>query len=311
MAAGAGGVAVGVHTTQFAIRDPEIGLYEPLLRFARDCFDESDVNRDEPLVRVAGICGPTDQAVAEASLAQDLGFHTGLLNLGAMRGADLDTLIAHCRSVADAIPVFGFYLQPSMNGCNLPYAFWRRFAEIENVAAVKIAAFDRYQTIDVVRALAESGRDEIALYTGNDDNIVMDLVTPYRFVVDGQIVERRFAGGLLGHWAVWTSRAADLLRRSHEIVASGGPVPVDMIAENISVTDANAVLFDAANEFVGSIAGVHEVLHRQGLLEGIWCLNPNEGLSPGQSEEIDRIYHSYAGMTDDVFVAQHLDEWLA
>ena len=311
VAAGAGGVAVGVHTTQFAIRDPQVGLYEPLLKMARDAFDEDDAGRDEPLVRVAGICGTTDRAVAEASLAADLGYHAGLLNLGAMRDADLDTLIAHCKKVAEAIPVFGFYLQPSVGGCNLPHAFWRRFADIENVVAIKIAAFNRYQTIDVVRGLAESGRRDIALYTGNDDNIVMDLVTPYRFMVDGQIVQRRFVGGLLGHWAVWTSKAVDLLRRSHEVVASGETIPVDMTAENVSVTDANAVLFDAANEFAGCIPGVHEVLRRQGLLEGAWCLNPNEVLSPGQSEQIDRIYRSYPGMTDDRFVAQHLDEWLA
>jgi hypothetical protein len=311
VAAGAGGVAVGVHTTQFAIRDPQIGLHEPLLKLARQTFDESDAGRDEPLVRVAGICGTTDQAVAEASLAADLGFHTGLLNLGAMRDADLDTLIAHCKKVADAIPVFGFYLTSDIGGRDLPHAFWRRFADIENVVAIKIAAFNRYQTIDVVRGLAESGREDIVLYTGNDDNIVMDLVTPYRFVVDGQIVQRRFVGGLLGHWAVWTSKAVDLLRRSHEVVASGESIPVEMTAENVSVTDANAVLFDAANEFAGAIPGVHEVLRRQGLLEGIWCLNPNEGLSPGQSDEIDRIYRSYPGMTDDAFVAKHLDEWLA
>jgi len=310
-AAGAGGVAVGVHTTQFAIRDPRIGLYEPLLKLARRAFDEADAGRDEPLVRVAGICGTTDQAVAEASLAADLGFHAGLLNLGAMRDADLDTLIAHCKKVADAVPVFGFYLQPCVGGCNLPHAFWRRFAEIENVVAIKIAAFNRYQTIDVVRGLAESGRRDIALYTGNDDNIVMDLVTPYRFVVEGQIVEQRFVGGLLGHWAVWTSKAVDLLRRCHEVAASGGPIPVEMAAENVCVTGANAVLFDAANDFAGCIPGVHEVLRRQGLLEGAWCLDPNEVLSPGQSDQIDRICRSYPGMTDDEFVAQHLDEWLA
>jgi hypothetical protein len=311
VAAGSGGLAVGVHTSQFAIRDPAIGLYEPLLKLAGETLDEADAGRDEPLVRVAGICGTTDSAVAEASLAGDLGYHAGLLNLGAMRDADLDTLIAHCEKVADAIPVFGFYLQPGVGGCNLPHAFWRRFADIENVVAIKIAAFNRYQTIDVVRGLAESGRQDIALYTGNDDSIVMDLVTPYRFVVDGQIVERRFVGGLLGHWAVWTSKAVDLLRRSHQVVASGEPIPVEMTAENVSVTDANAVLFDAANAFAGCIPGVHEVLRRQGLLEGAWCLNPKEVLSPGQSQEIDRICRSYPGMTDDRFVAQHLNEWLA
>jgi len=310
-AAGAGGVAVGVHTTQFAIRDPKVGLLEPLLSLAAEEFDRADAARDEPMVRVAGVCGKTGQAVAEATLARDRGFHAGLLSLSAMRDAGQPALLDHCRAVAELIPLFGFYLQPAVGGVLLPHAFWRRFLEIPAVVAIKIAPFNRYQTIDVIRAAAESGRDDVALYTGNDDNIVMDLLTPYRFEVDGKPVERRFVGGLLGHWAVWTKRAVELLDECHAVVASGGPVSRELLTRNIEVTDANAVLFDAANSFAGCIPGVHEVLRRQGLLEGTWCLDPGEVLSPGQAEELDRIYKMYPHLTDDDFVAQHRDEWLS
>ena len=310
VAAGAGGVAVGVHTTQFAIRDPQLGLFEPLLALAAEEFDAADAGRAEPVVRIAGVCGQTAQAVAEATLARDLRFHAGLLSLGAMRDADDDALLDHCRAVAEVIPLVGFYLQPAVGGRLLPYRFWRRFAEIENLVAIKVAPFNRYQTIDVVRAVAESGRDDVALYTGNDDNIVLDLLVPYRFQVGGRIVERRFAGGLLGHWAVWTRRAVELLETCHAAVASGEPVAGELLQLNVEVTDANAVLFDAANNFAGCIPGVHEVLRRQGLLEGTWCLDPNEVLSPGQGEEIDRIYRMYPHLNDDAFVAEHCDEWL-
>ena len=252
-AAGAGGIAVGVHTTQFAIRDPKISLFQPLLSLAREVMDELDAERDEPLIRVAGICGRTEEAVAEASFAADQGFHTGLLNLSAMRDADDAQLAAHCRAVADVLPVFGFYLQASVGGRPLPYSFWRRFAEVDNVVAVKIAAFNRYQTIDVVRALAEAGRDDITLYTGNDDNIVSDLLTPFRFTVDGKQVERRFVGGLLGHWAVWTKSAVELLNTCHRVLARGGQVSQDLLAANVAVTDMNAALFDVANQFAGCI----------------------------------------------------------
>jgi dihydrodipicolinate synthase/N-acetylneuraminate lyase len=310
-AAGAGGVAVGVHTTQFAIRDPKVGLLEPLLSLAMEEFDRADRKREEPLIRVAGVCGQTEQAVAEASLARDRGFHAGLLSLGAMRDADDRALLAHCRTVAEVIPLIGFYLQPAVGGRVLPYAFWRQFAEIENVAAIKVAPFNRYQTLDVVRALAESGREDLALYTGNDDNIVMDLLTPYRFQCDGHGVQRRFVGGLLGHWAVWTRKAVELLHLCQDLAASGDAIPQDMLRRHVEVTDANAALFDAANRFAGCIPGVHEVLRRQGLLEGVWCLDPHETLSPGQSEELDRIYRMYPHLTDDEFVARHRDEWLA
>ncbi len=309
--AGAGGIAVGVHTTQFAIRDPKIGLFQPLLRLAQTVMDELDATRSEPLIRVAGICGQTEDAVAEASFAADHGFHTGLLNLSAMRDADDAELAAHCQAVANVLPVFGFYLQASVGGRPLPYSFWRRFAEVDNVVAIKIAAFNRYQTIDVVRALAEAGRDDITLYTGNDDNIAADLITPFRFVADGKQVERRFVGGLLGHWAVWTRPAVELLAACQAAVAADGLVSQDLLATNVAVTDMNAALFDVANQFAGCIPGVHEILRRQGLLPGTWCLDPDEVLSPGQSEELDRVCQAYPHLTDDALVAENLGDWLS
>jgi hypothetical protein len=310
IAAGAGGIAVGVHTTQFAIRDPQIGLFRPLLELANEEFDRADATRHQPLVRIAGVCGDTPQALYEAELAREMGFHAGLLSLSALKEADDDTLIAHCRQVAEVIPLVGFYLQPAVGGRVLSYRFWRRFAEIENVVAIKIAPFNRYQTLDVVRAIAEAERDDIALYTGNDDNIVLDLLTPYRFTVGSKQVERRIVGGLLGHWAVWTKRAVELLERCHA-VAREQTIPADLLRLAVEVTDCNAAFFDAANGFRGCIAGIHEVLRRQGLLEGIWCLDPNETLSPGQAEEIDRVYRSYPHLNDDAFVAEHLHEWLS
>lgn len=309
-AAGAGGIAVGVHTTQFAIRDPKVGLFRPLLAMAADEMARLDRTRPEPMVRIAGICGRTEQAVAEATVARDLGFHVGLLSLGAMRDAADQALLAHSRAVGEALPIMGFYLQPAVGGRILPYAFWRQFVEIPSVVAIKLAPFNRYQTIDVLRAVAESGRDDIALYTGNDDNIVADLVTPYRFQVGGRVVERRFVGGLLGHWAVWTRCAVEILRRCHDAVQSGQGFE-DLLRLNVEVTDANSVLFDVAHGFAGCIAGLHEVLRRQGLFEGIWCLDPQETLSAGQAEEIDRIQRMYPHLTDDQFVAEHRDEWLA
>lgn len=311
IAAGAGGLAIGVHTTQFAIRNPEIGLFRPLLEMAKEEMDRADARRSRPLVRVGGVCGQTPQAVAEASLLAELGYSAGMLSLAAMKDASDDELISHCRAVADVIPLLGFYLQPAVGGRVLPYSFWRRFVEIENVVAIKMAPFNRYYTLDVVRAVAESGRDDIALYTGNDDNIVMDLLTPYRFKIGGEFVERRIVGGLLGHWAVWTKKAVELLEECHLITRSGEPIPVEMLRRNIEVTDSNAAFFDVVHNFAGCIAGVHEVLRRQNLLEGTWCLDPHEGLSPGQAEEIDRVYRMYPHLSDDDFVAAHLDEWLS
>ena len=305
-AAGAGGLAVGVHTTQFAIRDPKVGLYEPVLALVAEEFARADRGRLEPLVRVAGVVGRTAQAVAEATLARDLGYHAGLLSLAAMKDAGDDELVAHCRAVAGVIPLFGFYLQPAVGGRLLPYSFWRRFAEIPNIVAIKMAPFNRYQTIDVVRAIAESGRDDVALYTGNDDNIVLDLLTPYRF---GK--ERRIVGGLLGQWAVWTRKAVELLEFCHATVRKGGEaLPAVVLRMNVQLTDANAAVFDATNAFRGCIPGIHEVLRRQRLLENLVTLDEHETLSPGQADELDRVCRAYPHLTDDDFVAKHRDEWL-
>ena len=309
-AAGAGGVAVGVHTTQFAIRAPAHGLLRPVLQLAAEELARLDAGRRVPLVRIGGICGDTAQALSEAALLRELGWHAGLLSLAAMRDAGEDELISHCRAVADVLPIVGFYLQPAVGGRVLPYAFWRRFAEIENVIAIKIAPFNRYQTLEVLRAVAEAGRDALALYTGNDDNIVLDLLTPWRFQVGGSTVERRIVGGLLGHWSVWTRKAVELLEECHRVVQDGGPVPAELLRRANEVTDSNAAFFDAANGFAGCIPGLHEVLRRQGLFEGPWCLDPREGLSPGQGDEIDRVYAAYPHLNDDAFVAAHLDRWL-
>ena len=308
-AAGAGGLAVGVHTTQFAIRDPRIGLFEPVLALAREEMDRAERDRDIPLVRIGGICGPTTQALAEARLVADRGYHAGLLSLAALSQATDAELIAHCERVADILPLVGFYLQPLVGGRPLGYAFWRRFTEIPQVVAIKIAPFNRYQTLDVVRALADSGRDDVALYTGNDDNIVADLITPFRFSAETGAIERRIVGGLLGHWAVWTKSAAALLADCHEAVASGH-VSVGLLRTAVEVTDANAAFFDAANGFAGCIAGINEVLRRQGLLASARCLDPRETLSPHQAEAIDRVSRAYPHMSDDEFVTAHLDEWM-
>ncbi len=307
LAAGAGGLAIGVHTTQFSIRDPKIGLHRPVLELGIETIREYGTG--SAVVAVAGICGDTKQAVAEAELAAGLGYHAGLLSLGAMKSASVDELIAHCRAVAGVIPLFGFYLQPSVGGRVLGFDFWRRFAEIENVVAIKIAPFNRYQTIDVLRAVAAAGRaGEIALYTGNDDNIVCDQLTPDQLGAEGRVV--RIVGGLLGHWAVWTRRAVELLDEIHRVVESGGAVPPGLLTRAAEMTDANAALFDAANGFAGCIPGIHEILRRQGLLAGRWCLDPKEDLSPGQMAEIDRVSRAYPHLRDDEFVAAHLDEWL-
>ena len=305
LASGAGGLAVGVHTTQFAIRDPAVGLFRPVLELAAEVMDERG---SSDCVRIAGAIGPTAQAVTEAELAIDLGYHAVLLSLAALHDADDDALIAHCQAVADTAPIVGFYLQPSVGGRLLGYEFWRRFCEIEKVIAIKIAPFNRYQTIDVLRALAASGRaQEIALYTGNDDNIVLDLLT--RHVFEG--VELHFAGGLLGHWAVWTQKAVQLLQQCQSIRTHDTSLTQDVLTRAVEVTDSNAAFFDAANGFAGCIAGIHEVLRRQGLLEGIWCIEKEEVLSPGQSAEIDRVYAAYPHLNDDAFVEAHRDEWLS
>jgi dihydrodipicolinate synthase/N-acetylneuraminate lyase len=309
--AGARGVAIGVHTTQFAIRDPRIGLFEPVLKLGIEAVRSCERQGGKKIVTVAGICGTTDQAVKEALKAHEIGYDLGLLSLGAMAQVSETELLAHCRRVAEIIPLFGFYLQPAAGGRLLAYSFWRGFLEIENVAAIKVAAFNRYQTLDVLRALAGSGRSgEVALYTGNDDNIVADLVTEFRISEGGKVASLRFAGGLLGHWAVWTKRAAELLDTVLQSRRDGCRNTADILAQSAEVTDSNAAFFDPANGFAGCIAGLHEVLRRQGLMAGRWCLNPAEDLSPGQMEEIDRVYKNYPHLNDDAFVKENLDRWL-
>ena len=304
LAAGAGGLAVGVHTTQFAIRDPRVGLFRPVLELAANEL------RIGSGLGIAGVCGETVQAVKEAELIHELGFDAGLLSLGALKTASEDELIAHCRTISEIIPLIGFYLQPAAGGRVLPYSFWRRFAEIENVVAVKMAPFNRYQTFDVIRAVVAAGRDDVALYTGNDDNILIDLLTPFRFQVEGAAVERCIIGGLLGQWAVWTRKAVELHTECRRLAKCAAPIPVEMLRLAVEITDANAAIFDVANGFAGCIAGIHEILRRQGLLEGIWCLDPNEQLSPGQRDELDRVCRSYPHLQDNDFVMQHRDEWL-
>jgi hypothetical protein len=305
LAAGAGGVAVGVHTTQFAIHDPKVGLFEPLLVIAIE-----ELQRQRSCVAIAGICGTTQKAVAEAAQARGRGFDAGLLSLAALPNATERQLLTHCKAVAEVIPLFGFYLQPSAGGRILPHSFWLRFAEIESVVAIKIAPFNRYQTLDVIRAVVETGRDDIVLYTGNDDNIVMDLLTPFCFERGRKKVVRRIVGGLLGQWAVWTRKAVELHARCRKLVFGNSAIPGALLRQASEITDTNSAFFDAANKYAGCIPGLHEVLRRQGLLQGTWCLDSKQVLSLGQLEQIDRVYRAYPHLNDDEFVDEHRDEWL-
>lgn len=310
--AGAGGIAVAVHTTQFAIRDPRHGLLRPVLELARDAAAEwrTRLRSRRPFALVAGVCGETRQAVQEAALARANGYHAGLVSLGALSEATDAQLLRHCRAVAEVIPVFGFYLQPAVGGRALGFRFWRELAEIPGVVAIKVAPFNRYATLDVVRAVVEAGRADIALYTGNDDSIIVDLLTPFRFSAGGARVERRIVGGLLGQWAVWTQRAVEMLDEvKHGAVRAR--LDREWLARAAALTDANGAIFDARNAFAGSIPGIHEVLRRQGLLRGVWCLDPRERLSRGQAEEIDRVLRRYPELSDDAFVSEHLEAWLA
>jgi len=311
--AGAGGLAAGVHTTQFEIRDPTHDLFKPVLTAVSRMIDEHAAVRARPIAKIGGICGRTDQALAEAEFLVDQGYHAGLLSLGAMKTDSIAALIEHARRVSEIIPLIGFYLQPDVGGRVLPYEFWREFALIDNILAIKMAPFNRYRTIDVVRAVCDAGREkEIALYTGNDDNIVVDLLTEYRIVAsDGGEKRVSIVGGLLGQWCLWTKKAAELHRSLRDLSLASEVFPSSLLTLAQELTDANAVIFDAANGFAGCIPGIHEVLRRQGLLAGTWCLNPAEVLSPGQSDEIDRVCRSYPHLLDDDFVAPRLAEWLA
>lgn len=315
VASGAGGIAAAVHSTQFAIREPSVGLHRPVLELAAETAREelarSDAGAADSFLLVAGVLGRTDQALAEATLAHDLGYDAALLQLGALGDADDDALVAHCERVAEVLPLFGFYLQPAVGGRRLGQDFWRRFAAIPSVVAIKVAPFDRYATLEVVHGVAASGRGrEVVLYTGNDDAIVWDLLIRFQAAdPDGVPIEMGFAGGLLGHWAVWTSKAVELLDRVHA-VASDPSVPRELMELATQTTDANAALFDPAHRFAGCIPGIHEILRRQGLMAGRWTLDPSEDLSAGQLAEIDRVCRDYPHLVDDEFVAAHIDDWL-
>ncbi len=310
MDAGAGGLAVGVHSTQFEIRRPEHGLFEPVLRLAAETMETWPSEMGEGFIRIAGICGRTSQATKEAALAKELGYHAGLVSVAAFQEDAEREIVEHCRDVSQVLPVIGFYLQPAVGGRVLGYAFWREFFEIESVVAVKMAPFNRYQTWDVVRALIDSGREDVALYTGNDDNIIVDLLTPFTHA--GQT--RWIAGGLLGQWGVWTQRAAEMLKEIKAVRGqanqNGGIDPI-WLERNMQLTDANAAVFDAAHGFAGCIPGILEVLRRQGLAPSVRCLNPEEKLSLGQSAELDRVTQAYPWLVDDAFVKEHLSQWLA
>ncbi|QMU28330.1 dihydrodipicolinate synthase family protein [Adhaeribacter radiodurans] len=305
LASGAGGIAVGVHSTQFEIRDPKVNLYETVLRLAAEEVAAAQLNR--PIIKVAGLVGPTEQALKEAQIAVKHGYDLGLLSMGGLQGWTEEQILERVKAVADIIPVFGFYLQPGVGGRIFSYDFWYAFAQISNVHAIKVAAFNRYQTLDVVRAVCSSNRrKEIALYTGNDDNIIADLLTTYRFRVAGEILEKDFVGGLLGHWAVWTKKAVELLTEVKTVKQQAGVGLAELLTKNIAVIDMNAAIFDPAHHFQGCIPGIHEVLRRQGLLAGTWCLNPDEELSPCQMEEIERVCAAYPDLVDDEFVKELL-----
>ncbi len=311
MDAGSGGVAVGVHSTQFEIRDPEIGLFEPVLSLAAEEMKAFEARTNRPLIKVAGVVGKSAQAVKEAELAAELGYDIALVSLSAFKDGTNDHMIEHLNAVSDVMPIFGFYLQPSVGGRRLDYDFWRAAVEIENLVAIKTAPFNRYDTLDVLRAVADGNRQgSIAMYTGNDDNILLDLLTPVRFSEEEDAPGIRFRGGLLGQWAVWTHQAVKDLEAIKDLRAHGGEIPISLLTRAQQLTDANAAICDAGNSFSGCIPGIHEILRRQGLLEGQWTLNPNEVLSPGQSEALDRVYQAYPSLNDDEFVKENLDRWL-
>jgi len=304
--AGAGGLAVGVHSTQFAIRDPKVGLYTPVLKLAAETAAAWMAPQARDFVLIAGLCGRTPQACSEARIATGLGYHAGLLSLGAWAGDPEARVLAHCRAVAREIPLVGFYLQNAVGGRTFSYRFWRQFAEIPQLVGVKIAPFNRYRTIDVVRAVLEAGRDDVALYTGNDDNIIGDLLTPFTFGGRTRFID----GGLLGQWGVWTRNAVQLLGDIKRARLKSR-LDATWLDRNAALTDMNAAIFDAANNFAGCLPGIHEVLRRQGLLRTTACLDAHERLSPGQAHEITRVARAYPWLVDDDFVAAHRAGWLA
>lgn len=306
--AGVGGVAVAVHTTQFEIRDPEINLLEPVLTIASEEITKYEKETGKTIIRVAGACGKTEQAVAEATLAKSLGFDAVLLSPGGLLEESEEYLIERTKEVAKVLPVIGFYLQTACGGRRLSYEYWKAVADVANVVAIKCASFNRYQTIDLVRGVAASKRrDEVALYTGNDDNIIVDLLTPFRFTIDGEQIEKRFVGGLLGHWSLWTNQVVQMFAKIKEIRVEKS-IPVDFLSLAVEVTDCNGAFFDVAHNFSGCIPGVHEILMEQGLMDGIWCLNKEEVLSEHQLEEIERVQMMYPHLTDNDFVKSFLSQ---
>lgn len=308
--AGAGGIAAAVHTTQFNIREPEINLFERVLKTTSEEVKDFTESSGKTVIKIAGVIGRTGQAINEARIAARNGYDAALLSLAAFQDDQNKEILEHCLKVSEEIPLVGFYLQPAVGGRILDTDFWRSFSAIPNVAAIKIAPFNRYQTHDVIRGVAESGRaKDIALYTGNDDNILGDLLTEFHITVNNEIVKKRIVGGLLGHWAVWTRTAVEILEKVHS--AESADELKTLMTLGAKITDSNAAFFDVANNFSGVIAGIHEVLRRQGLLEGTWTLDQDETLSPGQMEEINRVYSAYPELNDDEFVRENLNKWLS
>jgi len=308
--AGAEGIAVAVHSTQFEIRLPEINLFYTVVKTVLDEVQLFEQRQNKTIVKIIGVCGKVEQAAAEANFARDVGADAVLLSPGGLPDLSEDEMLERTGAVAKIMPVVGFYLQPAVGGRVFSAGYWKRLSDIDGVVAIKCAPFNRYQTLELVRGVALSERrDKVALYTGNDDNILLDLITKYEFNVNGQKVEKRFVGGLLGHWAVWTKSAVDMFEKLREY-KDGRDIPAELLTLNAKITDANAAFFDAANNYAGCIPGIHEVLRRQGILEGIWCINPNEKLSPGQAEQIDRVYADYPELNDDAFVKSNLKNWL-
>ena len=303
--AGVGGIAVGVHSTQFAIR--QHGLFEPVLLCVSETIDSWSKTTGKKVLKIAGVCGKTEQAVKEAEYAKQAGYHAALLSIAALKDSTTDDIIKHCKEIAGIMPIIGFYLQPAVGGMELSYYFWKEFVQIPNVLGIKIAPFNRYKTLDVVRALCDGNKEnDITLYTGNDDNIVLDLLTEYKIQSNGQEKKEMIKGGLLGHWCVWTQKAVTLLQEIKEIIVSGKDIPKELLTRSVEITDSNAAFFDSANGFAGCIPGLHEVLRRQGILKGVWCLDEKEVLSPGQSEEITRVYEAYPHLNDDEFAKAEL-----
>ena len=309
--AGAGGIAAGVHSTQFEIRSPEVGLYEPVLGLTSETVDQYGPKVGDGFVKIAGVSGTTRQATREAELAMGLGYHACLISLSALADSTNAELLTHCAALAEITPIIGFYLQPAVGGRILSYEFWREFSKIDNVIGIKIAPFNRYQTLDVVRGVCDAGKaTEITLYTGNDDNIVIDLLTEYRFGKGDNERTIRIRGGLLGHWGFWTKSAVAFLERVRMIMESGAAIPPDLLTLAAQITDVNAAVFDPSHGFSGCISGIHEILRRQGLLKGNWCLSSSENLSPGQYEEISRVCAAYPHLSDDEFVRENIQRWL-